>query len=51
MVPMGFSVDTPIGEKLALLGTFGINLHGGMTLEGEKDAASIGLTAGISYSP
>jgi opacity protein-like surface antigen len=50
MVPMGLSVDRPIGEKLYLIGTFGINLHGGITLEGEKDDASIGLTAGIGYS-
>lgn len=51
MVPMGLSVDTPIGERLSLVGTFGINLHGGITLEGKKDGASIGLTAGISYNP
>ena len=51
MVPMGISADTPIGEKLYLVGTFGINLHSGITLEGEKDSSSIGLTAGISYNP
>ena len=51
MVPMGLSVDTPVGETLYLVGTFSINLHDGITLEGEKDDASIGLTAGISYNP
>jgi opacity protein-like surface antigen len=51
MVPMGLSVSTPIGEKLYLVGTFGINLHSGITLEGRKDGASVGLTAGIGYGP
>lgn len=51
MVPMGLSVDTPVGETLYLVGTFSINLHDGITLEGEKDDSSIGLTAGISYNP
>lgn len=51
MVPMGCSVDTPVGETLYLVGTFSINLHDGIELEGEKDDSSIGLTAGISYNP
>jgi hypothetical protein len=51
MVPMGVTLDTPVGEKLFLAGTLGINLHGGIKLEGEKDGASLGLTVGIRYSP
>jgi opacity protein-like surface antigen len=50
-IPMGLSVDRPVGERLYLIGTFGINMHGGIALEGQKDDVSIGLTAGISYSP
>jgi hypothetical protein len=51
MFPMGASVDVPVGEKLYLVGTASVNLHGGITLDGEEDNASLGLTAGISYSP
>jgi len=51
MVPMGCSVDTPVGETLYLVGTLSINLHDGITLDGEKDDSSVGLTAGISYNP
>ena len=51
LIPMGMSLDRPIGEKLYLVGTFSVNLHNGMELEGEDDGVSIGLTAGISYRP
>lgn len=51
MIPMGLSLDMPIGENLYLLGTGAILLHDGITLEGDKDGASTGLTAGIRYSP
>lgn len=51
MVPMGLSVDKPIGERLYLVGTFSINLHNGLKLEGEEDDTSLGITAGLRYSP
>ena len=49
--PMGASLEKRAGERLYLVGTISFNLHGGIELEGEEDGASIGLTAGISYSP
>jgi hypothetical protein len=51
MVPVGLSAETPIGGKLSLIGTVSINLHDAMTLDGRKDTASAGLTAGIRYTP
>lgn len=51
LIPMGLSADMPIGQRLYLLGTFGINLHDGIVLDGQKDGSSIGLTVGISYRP
>ncbi|MFB3909597.1 MAG: hypothetical protein ACE15D_14480 [Candidatus Eisenbacteria bacterium] len=49
MFPMGVSVDKEIGEELSAVGTFGLNLHGGIKLEGEKDDASVALTVGLRY--
>jgi len=50
MFPVGATLGYPVGEALFLVGTVSVNLHD-LELDGKEDTTSIGLTAGIAYSP